>query len=169
MSWLHDDLTRPLDAPVKSTLATRSAWLLIAVIWQFCVERAERFRKRDIDHDGRDDTFCNFFMKAVADAMGVTLPQLRANALAEWLSSPMGKAAGWEEVTEHVAQRMADEGQLACAVWSNPTGGSGHVAPLVPSLGQPGTWTAQAGWSNFSRGQLASGFGDKLPTFFAHP
>lgn len=167
--WLHHDLNVALDAPIKSMPSTRGALVLIALVWQFAVGRARRWQKRDITGDGVDETFCNFFAVAVATAMGVLLPQRRANELADWLASDEAKDAGWERVDRHIAQRMADEGMLAMAVWKNPKGGSGHIAPLVPALDQPGTWIAQAGAVNFDRGLLEQGFGPNIPEFFAHP
>ena len=75
---------------------------------------------------------------------------------------------GWTPTIDF-AQGMADTGQLAIAVWTNPDGGPGHIAVLVPSLGEAGTWIAQAGFTNFTRGLLVKGFGNKQPLFYAHP
>lgn len=167
MTWLHADYSKPLEPPVRSKPDGRSRLLLIALIWQFSVTRALRWRKRDVDGKPGDETFCNFFTVAVATAMGVLLPQLRANELFGWLQGPEAKAAGWEKADAHTAQRVADEGMLAIAVSRNPNG-PGHIAPLVPSLGEPGTWIANVGRTNFERGKLEEGFASYVPDFYVH-
>lgn len=168
-SWLHADLNTPLKAPLVSTMLDRDPTRLAFVVSQFHVEAAERFRKRDTDGRPGDETFCNFFAVAVSTAMSVPLPQMRANALAMYLDGQsQDPATGWERIDEHIAQRMADQGQLAVAVWAN-SAGPGHIAVLVPSLDQGGTWIAQAGASNFTRGLIVRGFGDREPEYFGHP
>jgi hypothetical protein len=169
-AWLHADLNQPLKAPLTSTVQNRSPERLAFIVAQFHLETAERFRKRDTDGRPGDETFCNFAAVAMTTAMGAPLPQMRANAIALWLEGQaIDEASQWEEINEHTAQAMADEGQVAVAVWVNEAGGPGHIAVLVPSLGEPGTWIAQAGTSNFTRGLLIKGFGDKTPRFYGHP
>lgn len=169
-AWLHADLNTPLKAPLTSSVLNRSGVRLYAVVAQFLLEVAERFRRRDTDGKPGDETFCNFAAVAITTAMGVPIPQVRANAIAVWLEGQtLDPHSGWERVDEHTAQRMADEGQVAVAVWVNSTGGPGHIAVLVPSLDEGGTWIAQAGGVNFTRGLLVRGFGDKEPEFFSHP
>ena len=169
-AWLHSDLSKPVTAPLKSTLQNRSGDRTAFVVSQFQLENAERFRKRETDGRPGDETFCNFAAVAIVAAMGTPIPQMRANALALWLEGQsVDEVSQWEAINEHTAQAMADEGQVALAVWVNPTGGPGHIAVLVPSLGEPGTWIAQAGMTNFTRGLLVRGFGDKAPSFYGHP
>ncbi len=168
MSWLHADLTKPVLAPLQSTPATRSAAQLRAVVAQFDV-RAQRYLRRDVTGDGRPETFCNFFARDISRAMHAPLPEgLRANQMFDWLENA-GRAEGWEEVDEHPAQRAADEGLFVVAAWKNPSGGPGHITPLLPSEGQPGTWVANVGAANFARGALARAFGALKPSFFVHP
>lgn len=134
------------------------------------VETNPLYVRRDVTGDGVPETWCNLFVHHVAARMGCPLPPgLRANQQIEWLSGPEGRAAAWEQVAQHVAQRMADEGQLAIPGWFNRNGGSGHVGVVMPSLGEEGTFLAQAGRTNFTRERLQRGFGDLVPTFFAHP
>lgn len=153
----------------RSTLQTRSAELLIDVLAEHQFRGASRYRPRDVTGDGKAETFCNVHSCDVAEAMGVVLPRgKRANELALWLASG-GVEHGWEQVSEHTARAMADEGQLALAVWFNPNGGPGHICPLEPSMGEPGTWVSNVGARNFLRGQLAEAFGDRPVTFFVHP
>lgn len=170
MTFPRIDLRPNGPAPIQSTLSDRSPERLRAVVDQFRVTTAERYRKRDVTGDGIDETFCNFFARDVSEAMNAALPQgYRANELEVWLGSKFGKAAGFEHVSEHVAQAAANEGMLAFAIWRNPTGRAGHIAVLVPAGAEPGTWIAQAGMTNFTRGALKRGFGTVSPIlFFVH-
>lgn len=176
-AWLHPDLATPLKPPLTSTVQNRSPTRLAFVVAQFLLETAERFRKRDTDGRPGDETFCNFAAVAITSAMGAPLPQMRANAIALWLEGQaVDEVSQWEAINEHIAQGMADEGQVAVAVWQNhelnPDGSTkpGHIAVLVPSLDEPGTWIAQAGATNFTRGLLVRGFGEgKDIRFYGHP
>jgi hypothetical protein len=142
-AWLHSDLAQPLKAPLTSTVQNRSPERLAFIVAQFQLETAERFRKRDTDGRPGDETFCNFAAVAISAAMSAPLPQMRANAIALWLEGQsLDEASQWEEINEHTAQAMADEGQIAVAVWANPTGGPGHIAVLVPSLDEALHWAA---------------------------
>jgi len=164
------DLKPNGPAPIQSFVSNRSPERLRDVIAQFSLVTAPRYQKRDVTGDGVDETFCNFAARDISEAMNAPLPQgYRANDLEPWLGSKLGAAAGWERVDEHTAQLVANEGKLALAIWRNPTGRSGHIAVLVPDGGEPGTWIAQAGASNFERGKLSRGFGNLQPLFFAHP
>lgn len=152
-----------------STLQTRSPELLCDILAEHQLRGASRYRRRDLDGDHHDETFCNLHTVDVAEAMGVLLPRgQRANQLVMWLST-LGVKEGWELVTAHVAQAMADQGQLAVACWFNRSGGPGHIAPLEPSLGEPGVWISNVGASNFLRGLVAQAFGDRPVSYFAHP
>ena len=170
--WLPMGL-RPLGhVPLRSDMTSRSAARLAFVVSQFLVEVSLRYQGRDVTGDGRAETFCNFFARDVCFALGVSLPEaMRANEIHDWLLARATEkhAPGWEVVDGHVAQRMADEGQVALASWKNPSGGPGHIAVLVPSLGESGIWIAQAGRENFSRGRVERGFGTLPVTYFAHP
>lgn len=158
-----------------STLQTRSPELLMAILAEHQFRGFGRYRKRDVDNNGTLDTFCNVHTVDVAEAMGVILPRgLRANQIITWLTaSPEARAHGWEQLTgtdaAHVAQRMADEGQLAIGAWFNLNGGPGHLAPLEPSMGELGVWVSNVGASNFLRGRVEQAFGNVAVTYFVHP
>lgn len=153
----------------SSTLQTRSAELLIDVLAEHQFRGASRYRPRDVDGNGTTETFCNVHTADIAEAMGVTLPRgKRANELALWLASG-GTEHGWEQVDEHTARAMADEGMMVVASWFNPHGPVGHICPLEPSLGEPGVWVSNVGRTNFLRGTLAQAFGGLAVDFFAHP
>ena len=163
-----------LDSPGKrltSSPQNRSAARLLAIVGEHHYRGHARYTPRDVTGDNVAETFCNLFTQDVCEAMGVVLPRnMRANDLVRWLSSSVqARELGWEPVDAHTAQRMADEGQLAVVAWYNRNGGPGHIAVLVPSLDEPGTWIAQAGGRCFSRGLLAQGFGQRVVDFFAHP
>lgn len=152
-----------------STLQTRSPELLCDILAEHQLRGAARYRRRDVDGDGSPETFCNVHAVDVAEAMGVLLPRgMRANQLLLWLSTE-GLKHGWEQVSEHVARAMADQGQFVVAAWYNRNGGPGHIAPLEPSLGEPGVWVSNVGASNFLRGTLSAAFGSAPVSFFAHP
>lgn len=171
-----------LNSPGKrlsSTRENRSADRLLAIIAEHHLRGAYghvlngkptgRYTPHDMDGRPGDETTCNVFAQDVSEAMSVMLPRnTRANDLVRWLMLD-SKEFDWEGVTPHIAQRMADEGQLALCGWVNPDGGSGHIAVMVPSLGEPGEWIAQSGRSLFTRGTVAQGFGAKPVLFFAHP
>lgn len=160
-----------LDSPGKrlaSTRENRSPERLLSIIAEHHFRGHARYTPRDVTGDGIADTWCNLFAQDVCEAMSVMLPRhSRANDLVAWLTNKAHEF-DWEGVTPHIAQRMADEGQLAVACWANP-GGPGHIVVLVPSLGEAGEWCAQAGGSRFTRGTIAQAFGAKPVLFFAHP
>lgn len=160
----------PPGARLTSTLLDRDATRLMAIIGEHHLRGFGRYMPRDVDGDGKDDTWCNLFVQDVAEALGVLVPRhSRANELILWWATD-GLRHGWEQATAHVAQRMADEGQLAVATWFSRNGGPGHVAVVVPSLGEEGAvFVAQAGRVRFTRAPLASGFGELPVTFFVHP
>lgn len=168
--WLNPDIRFQVNAPLTSTMKDRSPDLLEKVILQFDVHAA-RYAKRDIDGNGTVDTFCNFRTRDISRAMNCPLPEgLRANEMVTWLQTDRAKLLGWEEHDEHTAQRCADEGMFVVAAWANPNPkASGHIAPLMPARGEPGTFISNVGGTFFERGPLSRGFGDKRPRFWVHP
>lgn len=170
IDWLPEDYNRPAAAPIQSDRHTRSAELLELVVAQFRVEMHPRYARRDVTGDGSPETFCNAFARDVMMALHAQLPWgLRANQLMQWLAGDSGREHEWNQVTEHQAQAFAAEGFPVVGCWFNRNGGPGHIAIVVPSRGEPGTWIAQAGRTNFARGQISRGFGTLPVTFFAHP
>jgi hypothetical protein len=159
-----------LESPgprLRSLESDRSPVRLMAIIAEHHHRGSARYAPRDVTGDGKADTWCNLFAQDVAEAMGVPLPRnTRANDLAAWLGT-LGTQSGWVQVSESVAQIHADAGGLSLASTVNPKG-PGHLAVLVPSLGEAGTWIAQAGAINFTRKPLRAGFGNLEPRLFAH-
>ena len=151
-----------------SSPSNRSPQLLLQILAEHQVRGFGRYERRDVTGDGKAETFCNVHACDVAEAMGVVLPRKRANELALWLPS-LGRDFGWEKATEHAARAAADEGMLALAVWFNPTGGPGHIAPLEPSLGVPGLWVSNVGAFNAIRCSLGRAFGSAAVDLFVHP
>lgn len=165
-TWLDVQPWRPVRAPLCNAPGERSPEALRAVVAQFQVERAPRYASRG------GLTYCNIFAWDVSTALHAEIPhwldnprrELTANLTLGWLEA----APDWHEVTEDVARANADRGAPSVAIWRNPTGRSGHIAILVPSV-FGSTMIAQAGRSNFSAGPLRSGFGNVAPIrFFAH-
>lgn len=169
MSWLHSDLTRPVEAPLRSDASGRRADLLALVVAQFAPEHAERYRRRDVTGDERAETFCNFFVADVTAALGAPVPQRLANAQVEWLSSDEARKRGWAEVSEHAAMGCVSEGMVCVVGWLNRNGGPGHVAVAVPSLDGERLYVAQAGARNFLAEPVRSGFGTLPVSYFVHP
>lgn len=157
---------------LTSSPQNRSATRLMAIVAEHLYRGHARYAPRDVTGDGKPETFCNLFAQDVCEAMGVELPRnARANELHAWLAGPATCSArsGWERADAHAGMAMAEQGCLALAVWPHPAGGSGHMAILVPSLGEPGVWCAQAGRVNFTRELLQRGFGPIAPSVFVHP
>jgi hypothetical protein len=165
--------------PLTSGSALRSPDLLKQIVAQFDLDHAQRYQPQDLNGDGHPETLCNVAAIDLTTALGAPLPRTwpdgkawreqTANSLHDWLTYS-GPSRGWEAVDAHIAQRMADTGQIAIVAYRNPhPEESGHIALLVPSEGQPGVWIAQAGARCFSRGPLAQGFGDLPIVYFGHP
>lgn len=150
-----------------STLVNRSAARLQLLLAEEHVESNPHWVKHDVTGDGKPETFCNAFTQRIATKMGVFLPAgMLANDLATWLPGE-GAAAGWKPCSGIEAQQAADRGELAVVSYRNP-GGHGHIAPLAPSLGEPGIWLCNVGASNFTRGPLSIALGRLPVSFFTH-
>lgn len=168
--------------PARSEPGKRSASALVAVIAALNV-KSPRYLARDITGDSRPETFCNIFVWDWSRCMGVEIPhwidgqgnptlpgataqELTANRVVDWLKF-CGPARGWREVEKVEANRLAALGMPVVAGWKNLTGGSGHVAPVLPP-DKGYTMIAQAGPRNFERGTLEQGFGSRPVTFWAN-
>ncbi len=144
----------------------------MAIVAEHLCRGHARYTPHDVTGDGIDDTFCNVLAQDVAEAMGILLPRhMRANELHAWLlGAGNAYALGtlWEKSDAHTGMAMADQGCLAIASYANPLG-PGHMSVFVPSLGEAGVWTAQAGRLLFTRELLQRGFGAIAPDVFVHP
>jgi len=137
------DAWRPTTPVITSDASFRSPQLYRAVIDQFQVETAERYRP------GRNDaTYCNIFMWDVTRAMGAEIPHytdretgeprfppdtkgarsMGARAICQWLQTH-GETYGWREVDAETAQRYANAGRPAVT----SAGERGHVQVVCPS------------------------------------
>ena len=106
-------------------------------------------------------------------AMGAEIPhwwqgrELNANATNDWLHQH-GAAHGWRRVSAAEAQAYANQGKPAVASWKNP-GGIGHIGMIRPGeITSGGPALAQAGSSNFNRGHVADGFGNRPVEYWVH-
>jgi hypothetical protein len=171
--WLDPNIAQPLSAPLASMPGSRSAELLRQVVDQFDVEHAERYRVRDIDGNGKRDTFCNIFASDVTRALFAEVPHQwqgawqNVHAMADWIRAGLGK---WKACAPWLAQVAADQGHPALAIYDPALTSKGHIAVLVPSEGRPGVWIAQAGARNYRRAPLLAGFGvyASETQFFSH-
>jgi hypothetical protein len=178
-SWLAKPPWVPVEAPVRSTPSVRSQALLLEVIAQFDVEATPRYRP--VPAPRGTTTWCNIFVWDATRALGAEVPhwvdeagrsvpagkgkELTANGTLRWLTTH-GPADGWREEDAAGAQRAAEAGSPALAIWHNPFG-PGHVALVVPCH-DAGVHIAQAGAACFRCRPLAHGFGDRPARFFVH-
>lgn len=151
----------------------RSRGQLLAYIDSLDVENNPKFQRRALVPGGPVYTFCNQFIEALLELLGVAfLKGKLAREQIAWLDSPMARALGWYECTEEKAQQLAEAGQPVVAGWVNPDPKEpSHVAMVAPAIGGTGTHIAQAGFTNFSNRPISHGFGvEKLKTtrFFTH-
>ena len=106
--------------------------------------------------NGRNATFCNFFVKDVTDKMGVGIQYTTANEIIRGL---MKQPAGWRMVSAAEAKQAASRGEPTIVGWINPpdpsTGKnrSGHVAMLRPNGN-----LANVGSSNYLNVSIGGGF-----------
>ena len=159
---------------------TRSPQLLRDVVQQFDLTTSERYRPGD------GKTWCNIWLWDVTRALycevphwvdaglGATTPGARgssettANLLTLVWMPRRGLRAGWCRAGAEEAQRTADAGRPAVALWANPKG-PGHVALLVPRADwEEGVQIAQAGAECFEHGAFARGFGGRQVDFWVH-
>lgn len=152
----------------------RSAEQARKVIAQFKVAKNPRYTPRDLNKDGKQDTFCNIFTWDYSRAMGCEIPhwvgangaitavgmgkELNANATVDWIRE-YGSVYGWRKITENEAREAAGRGYPTVVLWQHH-GGIGHVAVVYPSPKlNDVTLIAQAGSKNFEGEMLKKGFG----------
>ena len=134
---------RPTTPVVTGNVNNRSPELYRAVVGQFQVETAERYRPFR-----NGNTYCNIFVWDVTRAMGAELPlytvpgtgeprfypdvrgarSMGAAAMCDWLATH-GSRYGWREVDPATAQMHANSGRPAVT----SAGHLGHVQVVVPS------------------------------------
>lgn len=181
--WLTPDISLSVSPPLQNNANSRSPEALEAVLDQFDVEHAARYRPRTLaemeleqkhlppeehraalaklDTRGVKLTVCNVFASDVAAALCAPIPHrlggewqdVRANA--KWLRAGYN---GWMPCNGAAAQRAANGGFPAVVVWVPPEG-TGHIAFFTPSKGSAGLWVCQAGARNYRRAPLMVGFG----------
>jgi len=134
---------RPTTPAVTSSAGNRSPELYRAVIDQFKVETAERYRPYRNGY-----TYCNIYVWDVTSAMGAELPHytdpatgepryypdisgaqsMGAIATCQWLGTH-GEKYGWRQVDAETAQMHANGGKPAVT----SAGSLGHVQIVSPS------------------------------------
>lgn len=173
-TWLHDDVARPLSPPLTMTPLHRSAEKYAAVLDQFDVENAARYRPRQLPGMSKVGTWCNVFASDVLDAVWAPIPHRAADdtfrdvrAMAEMLRAGYD---GWRAVTADEAKAAASKGLPTVVVFDPTDRGHGHIAivrpPLKPSAA---IFIAQAGARCHRCCPLVIGFGALGPLlFFTH-
>ncbi len=155
----------PTPPPVPLQCLPRSSLNLKLILDSLNVEKNPKYQKRDITADGKDETFCNWFVEDACGLLDVHIPKgLRARQQIEWLSGPDGQFAGWFTCSAKDADKYASEGCAVIVTWQNPElKRSSHVAMLR----SPGRIT-QAGSSNYSDAPLGKGFGFRTVMYVVH-
>jgi hypothetical protein len=146
-------VSMPAIPVITSSMFDRSPQRYRAVIDQFQVETAERYRP------GRDGfTYCNIFVLDVVRAMGAHIPHLGAINMCNWLGTT-GRQYGWREVDAATAQAYANTGRPAVT----SAGSIGHVQMVVPSTTpfshERGVSIAQAGRINTNYAPISTIYG----------
>lgn len=113
----------------------RSRENLIAAVAEVAPETNPQLRRRDVTGDGIPETFCNVFVRLALALLGIIIPPLLVNDLAEWFEGPKAKADGWVNVkTMAEAEQLVEKGRPVVAVFKaastscEPCGGTGQVA-----------------------------------------
>jgi hypothetical protein len=134
---------KPTTPVITSNAYSRSPELYRAVINQFQVETAERYKPFR-----NGNTYCNIYVWDVTRAMGAEIPHytdpqtgqpryypdtkgaksMGAIATDKWLEKH-GSEYGWHEADAETAQRYANEGRPAVT----SAGSKGHVQIVCPS------------------------------------
>ena len=186
LASLPIEFWRPTTPAIISAEEDRSPELYRAVINQFRVETAERYRPF---RNGA--TYCNIFVWDVTSAMGAEIPHytdtatgkpliypdvsgaksMTALAIDKWLKTH-GSDYGWHEVDAETAQRYANEGKPAVTA----SGNIDHVQIVCPSKDGSydpirGVTIAQAGSKVTNYSYITSIYGanslDKI-SYFVH-
>lgn len=169
------DAWKPCNVALTGKAGERNPRLLSAVIDQFDVEGAARYKPY---RRGRD-TYCNIFVWDVTSALSCEIPhyvdratgrarsfpdvrgavELDANGVCGWLAEH-GAANGWREVSAQEAQAYANSGHPAVTAWNNPKG-TGHVQMVRPSSSggydaARGVTVAQSGGRNLNYAHISS-------------
>lgn len=174
----HSDM--PVHPPLTNAPGARDPDVYAQVINQFAVGVNPRYTS-----DG--ETYCNIFVWDVTQAMGAEIPHwvdatgdgakpngrntwaILINASIDWMHNFGVVKHGWTKATAAEAQKAANAGEVAVAMWYNPTGAHGHTAIVRPgTITDAGPSTAQAGAINFNDRHLKDGFHNAKPEFFVH-
>lgn len=108
-------------------------------------------------------THCNQADRAILKALGLEIPPLLANDLADWFAGPEGIAAGWMPAEVSDAHWAAEKGNPVVGVYKNPNG-HGHIvigspSPDTMSGASAGFHCCQAGLRNFECEPISHAFG----------
>lgn len=129
------------------------------------VETNPKFQKRDLTGDGKPESFCNQFVEAACEALGLPFSKgLLAREQIAWLAGDQGKDRGWYECDKAAADTNAILGHPVIVGWTNPDPKvSSHVA-MLRSAGR----ICQAGARNYNDTPLVNGFGARPVRYFVH-
>lgn len=185
--WIRREQWVALQAPLKNAPGDRHPSKLAAVVHQFQLECAERYRPVEMlaaNGSKHTKTWCNIAVADITDALGCGVPRIvngheqRANDMYLWLIGEDGRRAGWWQVSRELAAPLAAIGHPVVACWFNYSGGPGHMALVMPAMDPApsiegalqlttgAVFTAQAGAECWSHAPLERGFGTVKPVLF---
>lgn len=181
------DRAQPITPLLVNGEGARSPQSYLAAVAQLAAARNPRYAPAG------KTTFCNILAWDASLAMEAPLPhwvfpdgsiappharnamELNCNGLDRFLRSPLPGAPpwlGWQSLgtDEALARATANQGRPTFALWRNPAGGPGHIAPVMPSPPGGPTLITQAGSRCFELEPLVHGFQTVRPvTFWSHP
>jgi hypothetical protein len=129
-----------------------------------------KYLKHDITGDGRNETFCNWFVMDVGKALGYprAIPSNGQSRGAGWSENPVKPlsanqlnkyfktSADWTRVTPAEAAQRANKGEFVVGSLVAP--GNGHVAVVIPGSTANNIRVAQAGSTNSTNMPADTGF-----------
>lgn len=137
-------VTWPVDAapqgsdlvcPITNAPGNRSPEKLRAVLEQFDVTGAERYRRNHRCPPTNLCTWCNRFVSDATKALGCPIPHQKANDFQDWFEKK-GPALGWSPCARADVKFHLEMGHPVVVNYWNPNG-RGHVAMVVkPALGE---------------------------------
>ena len=169
-TMMNTDAMKPCYPDFTNGTDNRNAVSYRQALAQFDVVNNPRYKARD------NNTYCNIFLWDGSRALGCEIPHFdlfyanidgnavltghehNANVVATWLASDEAAITGWHSIGQFNVNLNTNKGIPTVVVWNNP-GGIGHVAWVLPSIGN-GTRIAQAGAVNLFDAPQLSGFGN---------
>lgn len=174
-AWVVDEQWRELKPPAEVLRlgeAPRAPEKLLAATRALQVKIAKRYQPVTV-------TWCNIYLADVMQILRAPLPhwydlqdgkgrrEMRANDIVD--GARARKFPGWESLGVLASGQLAASNHAALglptfAAWKNPSGGPGHVTPVVPTpAGEHGVYVSGAGRQCVEECPIAQAFGKYTP------